>query len=251
LGKAVVGLAGAVASATIYVVVATDINSTKDYKTALGERSVVTLVDGSKVSLDSGSEVKIGYTRDARSLQLLSGQARFDVAHDTSRPFSVHARDETVIATGTAFNVDLVGSKVLVTLIQGRVTVVRGEQAKPFEVIRRPGTARTTSIALIAGQQLVVDSTSPPRVESAKIDRTTAWESGQLVFDDEPLAVVVERVSRYAPHPVSVDPSAATLRISGVFNAGDVSTFVDTVVRYLPVQATDAPDGAITLRRRS
>ena len=51
------------------------------------------------------------------SQELLSGQARFDVAHDAARPFSVHAGGQTVVATGTAFNVDLLGPQVLVTLI--------------------------------------------------------------------------------------------------------------------------------------
>src|SRR3546814_3333806 len=94
------------------------------YRAVAGERRLITLEDGSKISLDARSEVRVRYSKDARRLELLGGQARFDVAHDSRRPFSVRARDQLVIATGTAFNIDMVGSTVLVTLIEGRVEVL-------------------------------------------------------------------------------------------------------------------------------
>jgi transmembrane sensor len=213
------------------------------YRTTLGERRVVPLPDGSKVSLDSGSKVRIRYTKEARRLELLAGQARFDVAHDVQRPFSVTARDQTVVATGTAFNVDLMGPKVLVTLIEGHVVVVRTPPKAVFAPAPKP-----TSIQLDAGEQLIASISAPPQVLQANLERATAWETGQLAFKDEPLAAVAERVSRYAAHPIHVAPDAAGLRVSGVFKAGDIDTFVDIVTSYLPVQAATADDGEITLQ---
>src|SRR5262249_25765545 len=61
------------------------------YRTQAGERRVVTLSDGSQIALDSRSEVRVRYTAHARELILAKGQARFDVAHDVERPFSVVA----------------------------------------------------------------------------------------------------------------------------------------------------------------
>jgi transmembrane sensor len=217
------------------------------YDTTLGERRVVLLADGSRLSLDSASEVRIRYTRDARRLQILRGQARFDVAHDELRPFSVQARDQTVVATGTAFNVDLLGPRILVTLIEGRVVVL--DRADAPRAAADPAPARPRRIALTAGQQLVVTPAAPPRVETVRLDRASAWETGQLLFEDEPLSSVAERVSRYAGKPVTVDDSAAALRISGVFRAGDVDTFVDAVTSYLPVAASRRQDGGVVLRR--
>jgi len=222
----------------------------RDYRTALGERRVVTLADGSKVSLDSASEVTVRYTPGARRLELLRGQGRFDVAHDVARPFSVRARDQTVVATGTAFNIDLMGPQVRVTLIQGRVSVLQGRRERALALPGRPPEPTKPPIRLVAGQELIVTPVAAPRVEAANVERATAWETGQLVFENEPLDAVAARVSRYAPHAVTVEADAATLRISGVFNAGDVATFVDTVTRYLPVRATAEPDGRITLARR-
>jgi len=82
----VVGLAAAVACVMIYIGVAGYFPLADDYRTKLGERETVTLIDGSRVTLDSGTEVKVHYTADARRLELLRGQARFDVAHDTRPP---------------------------------------------------------------------------------------------------------------------------------------------------------------------
>jgi transmembrane sensor len=221
------------------------------YSTVLGERRTVTLADGSRVALDSGTVIKVRLRREARKLELIRGQARFDVAHDVTRPFSVRARDQTVVATGTSFNVDLLGPKVLVTLIEGRVSVVTDKGGDlPFVV--RPA-AKRLQISLEPGQQLVstTASNTAPKIEMVSLDKSTAWESGQLVFENEPLSAVAERISRYTSHPIVVsDPRAAGLRISGVFNSGDVDTFIDTVTRYLPVMAVASKDGGVELRAR-
>ncbi len=218
-----------------------------EYRTALGERRVVTLEDGSQVSLDSQTVVQVRYSADARHLKLTRGQARFDVFHNTRRPFSVDAGDRTVIATGTSFNIDLRQSAVVVTLIEGRVLVTPRAPA-----VSRPAARKqeTTAVRLEAGQTLTtaIDEPAPPRIEKVSLDTVTSWESGRLIFDDEPLDEVVERVGRYSSQAILIgDQRAAKLRISGVFNAGDVATFVDTVSRYLPVQATSRPDGTIVL----
>jgi transmembrane sensor len=222
----------------------------QDYRTMLGERRVIPLADGSKVSLDSGSEVRIRYTKDARKLELLAGQARFDVAHDVQRPFSVTARDQTVVATGTAFNVDLLGRKVLVTLIEGHVVVLHAPAVK-HDAAPRSASGQAPpeqAVELNAGEQLIAAAATPPQVTQANLERATAWETGQLAFKDEPLASVAERVSRYAAEPVVAAPDAANLRVSGVFKAGDIASFVDIVTSYLPVRAVRQPDGEIVLQ---
>jgi transmembrane sensor len=228
------------------------------YRTALGERRTVLLSDGSRVALDSNTVLKVRMLARERKLDLIQGQARFDVAHDAARPFQVHARGETVVATGTSFNVDLIGQKVLVTLIEGRVSILQDRPARFLPVVRQapaPVLARLTS-----GEELITPTPEPHStfapiaavqvVQNVNLDKATAWESGQLIFENEPLSSVAERVSRYAANPVTAEGSAGALRISGVFNAGDTATFVDTVQRAFPVQADQAEDGSVTLRPR-
>jgi transmembrane sensor len=223
-----------------------------DYETALGERRVITLSDGSRVSLDSNSEVTVKYTANARLLNLLRGQARFDVAHNVERPFSVVAGDQKVIATGTAFNIDLSGPKVLVTLIEGHVVVVDEATNKPAVVTASvpPPVSRTTELK--AGQQLAALPAAVPEVEPANIKRVTAWTTGQLMFDNERLLDVVARINRYTDKPISIDdPKVGAMRISGVFNTGDVTGFVAIVTQYLPVEAVSDSEGNVTLKSKS
>jgi transmembrane sensor len=243
------------------------------YRTAAGERRVVTLADGSQVSLDSRTEVHVKYSATARDLTLYKGQARFDVTHDVERPFSVRAGTEKVIATGTAFNVDLMGSKVLVTLIEGRVLVLeesstaiagsaRGAVPAPVPMVV---AARGSSppewpvkvppvlkgIELNAGEQLTVSPASAPDVEPVSVDRATAWQNGLLIFENERLASVIARFNRYTDRPILLaDDASAELRISGVFHTGDVDGFVSIITDYLPVLSAREQSGAIRLTHR-
>jgi transmembrane sensor len=237
--------AGAIAAALVIGVVGTAshwwLTRPDDYRTAAGERRVVTLSDGSKLSLDAESEVTVHYEKHARILHLLQGQARFDVAHDKQRPFSVAAGTQKVIATGTAFNIDMAGPKVLVTLIEGRVLVLDESGDAP------PG--RPKIIELRAGQQLSTAPSAAPAIAQANVQRVTAWTIGQLMFDDEPLSSVVERVNRYgATQIVIADPKVGAMKISGVFNAGDVAGFVEIVTHYLPVRAVTENAHTIALQ---
>jgi len=219
-------------------------NRPDDYQTLAGERRVITLSDGSKLSLDANSEVTVRYGKHDRSLHLLKGQARFDVAHDRTRPFSVVAGNQKVIATGTAFNIDMGGPRVLVTLIEGHVVVLDETSVTSGSLQSTPRT-----ISLQAGQQLAAAPSLPPEIAQANIRRVTAWTIGQLIFDDEPLSSVVERVNRYGGTQIVItDSQVGAMKISGVFNAGDVLGFVEIVTHYLPVKAVSESSSTIALQ---
>ena len=224
------------------------LNRFDDYQTIIGERRVITLSDGSKLSLDANSEVTVRYGKHDRSLRLLKGQARFDVAHDKSRPFSVVAGNQKVIATGTAFNIDMAGPKVLVTLIEGHVVVL--DETEGDNNI--PAHAWPRTIELRAGQQLAAVPASAPEIAPANIQRVTAWTIGQIMFDDEPLSSVVERVNRYGSTQIVIaDPQVGAMKISGVFNAGDALGFVEIVTHYLPVRAVSEGSNTIALQSQA
>jgi transmembrane sensor len=234
------------------------------FRTGFGERRVVTLSDGSQITLDSRSEVAVRYTADARALTLIRGQARFDVAHDVARPFAVTAEGRKVIATGTAFDVDLLGPKLLVTLLKGHV-VVLPQSAPTIPWVPDVGAGSATlagaesralsadrvamdRIYLDPGEQLVMSSGGLPQVSHVDIERVTAWERGEIVFDNEPLASVIQRMNRYGPRHIIVgDGRIGGLRISGVFHEGDVDGFVSSVAAYLSVRAHERPDGDVVL----
>jgi transmembrane sensor len=228
------------------------------YRTQAGERRTETLSDGSEITLDSNSEVRVRYSKHSRELVLASGQALFNVAHDVLRPFSVAADRHEIVATGTSFNVDLLGPQLLVTLLEGHVIVVphdgdrdwsggSGDVPSGNGVLPGPDPP-AARIEMDAGEQLTVSSRDAPRITRVNVDHAVAWEKGSLVFKDEPLASVVRRVGRYSEHRIVIaDESTANLRVSGVFREGDVEGFVSTVVNYLPVLAEHESDGSVRL----
>ena len=220
-----------------------------DYTTGFGERRIVRLQDGSRISLDSDSEVTVRYTHYARALHLIKGQARFDVAHDVERPFSVIARDRKVVATGTAFNIDLTQPSVAVTLIEGHVVVL--DATGDMETALQPAR-KALPVELHAGQELVAADNKTLVVKDANIKQVTAWASGQLAFSNETLSEVVARVNRYSATPIIIaDPDLANERVSGVFNVGDVPGFLDIITQTMPLSASDDQRGVIRLRRKS
>src|SRR3546814_18419265 len=91
------------------------------YATGLGERRVVMLDDDSRLSLDANTRVRVKYSRAGRQLWLEAGRARFEVAKDPLRPFSVAAAGKIVVATGTEFSVELLGGVTRGTHSNGHV----------------------------------------------------------------------------------------------------------------------------------
>ena len=221
--------------------------NTTSYKTDIGERRIVALPDGSRISMDSDTAVRVTYQDTSRSITLERGRSRFDVAHDPNRPFTVMAGPQTVVAIGTSFDVERLQSSVLVTLIQGQVVIKSAQAAATPETL---GSAES-SISLKAGEELVVARNVRPAIVTTDLQVARAWEAGRLLFRDEPLGDAVARVNRYTAHPVEIDPSIASIRVSGVFNAGDVSSFVSAVTSYFPVQAATTDTNSILLQPRS
>jgi transmembrane sensor len=214
------------------------------YTTRAGERRIVTLADRSQVALDSRSEVRVQYSAHARELTLTRGQARFDVAHDVERPFSVTADGHKVIATGTSFNVDIFGPSLLVTLIEGRVVVSSTSSQVDLAKVDVP----IPRITLDVGEQVVFSPKAPPSVARVNLGQTTAWENGEIVSDNDTLATVVARMNRYAQHVLIIgDPQTGELRLSGVFHTDDVEGFVSTIEAYLPISAQKDADGTTRL----
>jgi len=248
------------------------------YTTDLGERRTLTLPDGSVVTLDARSRMRVKYTDKERLVALEQGQARFTVAKDPLRPFRVRARNQTVVALGTQFDVELVFSAVLVTLIEGHVAVTgvdplslsanatkgrnetlplkqpshpQGDSGgTPDEALSRRGPGEGV-VELTAGEGLRIRQDGRAvLVANVDLDRATAWQSGKMFFDNEPLASAAERVNRYARRQIEVDPSVATVGISGVFNAGDPDAFVEAVTLYFPVKIDRTNESEIRLTAR-
>jgi transmembrane sensor len=221
----------------------------KLYTTQIGQREALTLADNSHVDIDADSAVSIALMRNVRLIRVQRGQAYFQVAHDRARPFIVEANGERVIATGTAFNVEALGNGVRVTLVEGHVTVRNAPDA-PASLDADTGTVVAK---LSPGDQLTDIRGEVAHLDSpANLLNATAWREGKLIFDNEKLFDVVARMKHYSHTEVVVsDPAIANLRVSGVFNAGDIPALVDALKRFFPIEAySDGPDQVrLTLRK--
>lgn len=227
------------------------------YHTAVGERLNVVLDDGSLVTLNTRTELRVAYTAGERKVELRGGQALFEVARDAARPFVVEARDRRFVAVGTAFDVRVDEARVQVTMIEGRVKVEPARRSVPDDatpaIANAPDLpqAQIREIILTAGQQLVAaPALAVDDIRLANPERVSSWRTGQVVFEDATLAEAVAELNRYTRVPIELaDPSLAELRISGAFVTGRNDTFVEAVTGYFPIQARRAPDAIHLVRR--
>jgi transmembrane sensor len=219
-------LAASVLIALLFGIFAVRTPSPQQFSSGIGQLRTVPLADGSSVNLDASSEVLVRYSGAQRTLQLLRGRAKFQVAKDSRRPFQVRAADREIVATGTTFSVEIVQNEVQVILYQGHVSV------------EGPDHVRT---ALVAGDELIAPiSLAQVHIVTANVARSLSWQSDQLEFVDEPLASAVERVNRYARTPIAIgDAAAAGERISGVFTAGDTQAFIEGITAVSGLKAEE------------
>jgi transmembrane sensor len=100
----------------------------EDYVTGIGEQRTVRLDDGSMLTLNTRSRASVRYSRAERTIELREGEALFKVAKDSSRPFLVLGGHAVVRAVGTEFVVRREPASTAVTVLEGRVSVVRRDE---------------------------------------------------------------------------------------------------------------------------
>lgn len=218
--------------------------------TAVGQQRTVTLADGSVVALNTNTIVETDLSRRYRQIFLRKGEAHFQVAHDRTRPFLVHAGDAVVRAVGTEFEVRLRNDQhVDVVVNEGRVEV----QATAVPAVAA-GEAHVRPVAvaavraLSAGQELstaTADYTVTP-VSAERLSSELAWREGAIIFDGEPLADAIAEVERYTDARIVVsDARTAALPVGGRFRTDDVQGFLDGLQAALPVSIRRSGSGLV------
>lgn len=183
----------------------------------LPQRIAKTLADGSVVTLDADSEMRVAEMGARRRVELVRGRAFFRVAKDASRPFSVAAGGKIVHAVGTAFDVRIVGEEVIVTLVEGKVRIE--DPPKLFN--------SGVNVDLVAGMQLIARNQKPWIVDKVDIGKATSWHKGQLIFLGDTLSSAMNEVNRYSTAKINFkDGPIPSKQIVGVFQAGDTNAFV-------------------------
>jgi len=197
-----------------------------------------TLPDGSKMILGAQSRVDMDFNGAKRRLDLARGEAYFEVQHDKSRPFVVQAGEVSVTAIGTAFDVRRDHQRVTITVEEGTV-----------EVSSRPAGRPAVTWRAEAGYQLTY-STRDRTASLASVNPAAelAWRDGELAYVHEPLAAVVEDLSRYSTRKILIeDPAIAALPFTGTAFASSLDDWLAGVEQAYPITVRRTADGDIVL----
>jgi transmembrane sensor len=206
-------------------------------ETPIGQNRAVTLADGSQIELGGDSAIRVRLEDTVRHIELLRGEAFFTVAKDPGRPFEVRAGAARVVAVGTAFNVRRGSERVVVAVLEGRVKITSAQHNAPV-----PVDAGEQSVVVKSRIEAAARLTSPAAA--------TAWQSGRLSFDEEPLRYALEVVNRYSVKSIVVgDEDVGELRITGLVLSDNVDGWVKSLERAFDLEATEEPE-RIVLRRR-
>ncbi|HEY5807650.1 MAG TPA: FecR domain-containing protein [Povalibacter sp.] len=194
------------------------------YATAVGEQRSITLADGSVIDLNSRSRLRARYTEHDRQIDLSAGEAIFKVAKNPQRPFRVQVGNTEIVAVGTAFNVDAHDGRTVVTVLEGRVRIIRHD-----DKTAPPNAALSPGVELGRGEQAVIarDQTAP-QVAAVDPVKVVAWTQRRLIFDNTPLDAVAAEFARYHSRTIRVaSDSLRSRRISGVFDAHDPASLIE------------------------
>jgi transmembrane sensor len=237
VGAALVAVALAV---YLYAVSATT------YATGVGQQLVSKLDDGSVVYLDAESKVKVRFSATTRDLYLPQGQALFQVAHDPSRPFRVHAESAVVEAIGTRFDVRVLADRTTVAVVEGTVEVAPA--AVPSG---RTGTAPPARHVAGEGATIAVGG-EVERQPSIDVSNVTAWLERRLVFIDQPLSWIAAEFNRYnvTPRLRVVGDALGARRFNGTFNAHNPESLANYLGQDASIVIERQPDEIVVRSAR-
>lgn len=210
--------------------------SEEHYASQVAENRELRLEDGSQVALGGASSISTRFSRAERDVELESGEAFFEVAHNAQRPFVVSAGKLSVRAIGTAFDVRRDGDRVTITIAEGRVRIASGRNI-----------ANTEAVEAVAGQQvswhdgaygLVVRNVDPATAD--------AWRNRQLQFIDEPLASVVASINRYRQRPLRVsDPALGAMSFTGTVQIDHLDSWLGALPQIFPLKVENGGDAVV------
>jgi transmembrane sensor len=231
---------------------------TAAYKTDRAEHQNLTLPDGSHVRLGAQSQLFLNFTSQARYVVLEGGEAFFEVAKDSHRPFLVQAGAVTVRAVGTEFNVRRVIDRTEVAVAEGVVEVTQGLPPSPMaasSAMQEQGLATSlpSTVQLKAGEQITIgDAVAAVAIKPVEPAKVASWQQGRLEFIDEPLRFVIATVNRYASREIVItDQSINDLHFTGTVSRDRIDEWLAAIPDVLPVEVQRAGSEAVLLSRRA
>jgi transmembrane sensor len=206
------------------------------YRTAVGGMASVPMSDGSKVTLNTDSQIRVEVTSRERRVELQRGEAFFDVIEDARRPFVVHAGNKRVVVLGTKFSVRREGDDLKVVVAEGKVRV---------ESAGSPQAAAAGTVARASDAGVLLQKKGAAEVEEA-----LSWRNGNLVFRDVTLADAVAEFNRYNIRKIVIrDAAIGSFAVEGSFRADNIDEFARLLSLGYPLRV-EQRDHELVIERR-
>ncbi len=195
------------------------LRSRADHMTAKAEVRRITLTDGSVVTLGPDSAIAVNFNDYRRDINLLAGMGYFQVAPDTSRPFSVFTGPLRATALGTAFDVSNDANIVTVSVDHGLVEM------------QAPDSAIAAGEQLGEGQWIIFDRSNRIDRGSREASQVASWRDDLIIAEKETVSALVARIGRWIPgRIVMADPFIGSQRVSGIFDLRNPVRALEAVV---------------------
>lgn len=252
------------------------------FNTQKGEKINHVMPDGSILWLNSSTTINVDYSDSYRRINLLKGEAHFEVAKDATRPFEVYADNRLVRAIGTAFTVHRLNGKVEVLVSEGTVELaiventlvvipddyqeIRIEEnfteteinqdplSRPTKTVKNATTVKKMLGTLTAGQRISIptysdDVSDIDELDTGEVTRSLSWKEGKLIFAGESLEEVIEEIIRHTPVQIDVlDPQLKSMRIGGQFQIGETDTLFYVLESGFGISVKKLNDHHVQLR---
>jgi ferric-dicitrate binding protein FerR (iron transport regulator) len=192
----------------------------------LGERVTITLVDGSRVFLNSGSSISFPKVFDNSVREItLEGEAFFEVTRNPKQPFIVRTGDLVTRVLGTSFNIEAFNNDdISVSVATGRVQVTQGVGDSQDEI---------SQTIFLDPSQKVSYQNHRFTLSYVDIEKTIAWKNNTLRFDDTPLSTVVATLARWYDVSIIFDNNdIINCRINGQFKGQRLEEVLRSI-RYM------------------
>jgi len=205
-----------------------DVAPPLSFQTAHGEIRTVALDDGSELTLNTDTRLKVIFSQAERRVELFQGEAFFDVASAPDRPFRIDAGEGWIEVRGTSFGVERRKGLVEVAVSEGTVWMnSAGQDDRPVSVLT-PGM-----IGYASPTGLLVE-TSRLDVISDRL----LWRTGRLRFDNTPLSEVAAEFNRYNSTQLLIaDDMTGAIEIGGIFPLDNVEAFARLAEEGLGMKA--------------
>jgi len=214
----------------------------QSYQTGIAQIQQIHLSDGTSITLSGKTRIATWSTESERHVELVEGQAFFEVAKNKDKPFYVKSGETLIKVVGTQFDVNHSGGKVRVSVLEGIVNVSAIETNLNMLGEKLPVFVLTAGLQVSRSRDGIFSA-----VEKSNTTNFANWRNGQLVYSNARLCDVIDDVNRFSQHSITLDEKLHDVRVTIAFDVGQVESLPMLLSKMLPVTSVRDASGNILI----